>query len=83
MIWLFERDDESLRIETRFDNDTSEYVAIVHYPDGQQLTKRFDDADAYGTWLEQFEQSLEAGDWARNKGGPVFLPDGWPNKRPS
>jgi hypothetical protein len=81
VIWLFEREDEVLRIETRYDNDTSEFVAIVHYPDAQLMTKRFTDSDAYGRWLEAFERSLEDGDWARHKSGPVILPDGWPNKR--
>ena len=81
MIWLFEREDEVLRIETRYDNDTSEFVAIVHYPDAQQMTKRFTDGDAYGRWLEQFEQSLAEGDWSRHASGPVILRDGWPIKR--
>jgi hypothetical protein len=83
MIWLFEREDESLRIETRYDNETSEFVAIVHYPDGRQVTKRFHEPDVYGRWLERFERSLEEGNWARNESGPVILPDGWPNRRPT
>jgi hypothetical protein len=81
MIWLFDREDESLEIETRYDNATSEFVAIVHYPDGQDQTKRFAAADAYGRWLELFERSLQDGAWTRRPGGPLILPDGWP-KRP-
>jgi hypothetical protein len=27
MRWFFERNEESLKLETRYDNDTSEYVA--------------------------------------------------------
>jgi len=81
VIWLFEREDEVLKIETRYDNDTSEFVAIVHYPDAQQMTKRFTDVDAYGRWLEQFEQSLAEGDWTRDSSGPVIVRDGWPIKR--
>ncbi len=81
MIWLFEREDEVLRIETRYDNETSEFVAIVHYPDAQQMTKRFMDGGTFGQWLAHFEQSLEEGDWARDRSGPVILRDGWPTKR--
>ena len=29
MLWFFERNDEQVKLETRFDNDTQEYVAIV------------------------------------------------------
>ena len=33
MIWIFERGEESLRLETRYDNETTEYVLILHHPD--------------------------------------------------
>ena len=36
MLWFFDREDESLRIETRYDNERSEFVAIVTYPDGSE-----------------------------------------------
>ena len=74
MIWLFEREDEVLRIETRYDNETSEFIAIVHYPDAQGMTKRFSDGDAYGRWLEEFERSLEDGDWTRHSSARWFCP---------
>ena len=38
MLWFFERDDESLKLETRCDNDTSESVVIVRHPDGREHT---------------------------------------------
>lgn len=45
MLWFFERDDEFLKLETRYDNDTSEFVVIVRYPDGHQRSERFPDGD--------------------------------------
>ena len=81
MLWFFERNDESLKIETRYDNDSSEFVAIVRYPDGHEQTTRFTEADEYGVWLEMFERSLEQEHWTRHSGGPVVLPEGWPNNR--
>jgi len=83
MLWFFERHDESLTIDTRYDNDTSEFVAIVRYSDGREQTKRFSEADEYGLWLDMLERSLEQEHWTRHTGGPVVLPDGWPNKHPS
>ena len=80
MLWFFERDDESLKLETRYDNDTSEFVVIVRHPDGREQTERFTDCDEYGTWLKTFDRNLEHQQRTRH-GGPLIMPDGWPNKR--
>jgi hypothetical protein len=79
MLWCFERDDESLKLEMRYDNDTSEFVVIVRHPDGREQTERFTDGDEYGAWLETFERNLEDQHWTRR--GVVIMPDSWPNKR--
>lgn len=41
MVWFYQRDQVSLSVETRYDNKTAEYVAIVVRPDGRQQTERF------------------------------------------
>jgi len=38
MVWFYKRDRASLSLETRYDNDTLEYVAIVFHPDGRRDT---------------------------------------------
>ena len=43
MLWFLERDDESLKLETRYDNDTSEFVVIVRHLDGRERTEQFTD----------------------------------------
>lgn len=80
MLWFFEREEQSLRLETRYDNDTSEFVAVVHYPDGREHTERFIALDEFRTWLLTFESSLDAQRWT-NQSGPIILPYGWPNKQ--
>jgi hypothetical protein len=75
MLWCFERDDESLKLEMRYDNDTSEFVVIVRHPDGREQTDRFTDGDEYGAWLETFERNLEDQHWTR-RSGPAIMPDG-------
>jgi len=79
MLWFFERDDQSLRLETRYDNDTSEFVVIVRWPDGREQTERFSELEACRAWLAAFDNALESERWTPN--GPVILPYGWPNKR--
>lgn len=80
MLWCFEREKETLRLETRYDNDTSEFVAIIHYSDGREETKRFTQMDEFRSWLVAFERELEEQHWT-SQGAPIFLPDGWPNER--
>ena len=41
MVWFYKRDQSSLSVETRYDNETAEYVAIVVRPDGLKQTERF------------------------------------------
>ena len=82
MIWLFERDAESLRVETLYDNKTSEVVVTVHWPDSRTQSFRFPDLAACRTWLLAWERSREGERWARN-GPPIVLPYGWPDNRPS
>jgi hypothetical protein len=81
MLWLFERDRESVQLETRYDNDTAEYVADVTYPDGRSETVRFTDVGQFREWLETWETALEAEHWTR-RGAPIILPNGWPIRRP-
>ena len=74
MIWLFERDDQSLRLETRYDTDTAEFLLITHRQDGQQI-ERFADVMSFRRRLEVLERELEAERWTQR--GPTFLHDGW------
>ncbi len=81
MLWFFEREDESLHVETRYDNATCEFVAIVRYPDSREHIERFTDIAAFRSWLGAFKHVLEAEYWIGRQDGPVILPDGWPDKR--
>jgi len=81
MVWFYKRDRASLSLETRYDNDTLEYVAIVFHPDGRRDTERFAQREAFAAWLQRFEQQLETERWAAD--GPAHvLADGWPDKPP-
>ncbi|HET9833606.1 MAG TPA: hypothetical protein VFP91_17920 [Vicinamibacterales bacterium] len=82
MLWFYTRDRESLQLETRYDNDTLEYVGILTYPDGRKVLKRFADVERFREWLMTIEQNLAAENWNPD-GAPHILPDGWPDKTPS
>jgi hypothetical protein len=82
MVWFFERDNEQIEVETRFDNTSREYVVIVRRAEHQDEVTRFRDADSLRTRLVQLTRELEEEDWLTS-GPPVILPDGWPDKPPT
>lgn len=81
MIWFYTREQQSLRVETRFDNDTQEYVASVFGGSGVPDTKRFQTAVAFRAYLLALEADLATASW-KPDGAPHVLPDGWPDKTP-
>jgi hypothetical protein len=82
MVWFFERDNEQIEVETRFDNTAREYVVIVRRAEQQDQVTRFRDADSLRTRLVKLTRELEQEDWL-TAGPPVILPDGWPDKPPT
>jgi hypothetical protein len=81
MLWFFERNEEQVKLETRFDNDAQEYVAILRWPDGREQEERSSTAAAFRSRLLELERQLEIDRWRRT-GPMIVLPDGWPDKRP-
>jgi hypothetical protein len=80
MLWFYERDTQSIELETRYDQETREYVILVRHPGGQEEAERFPDPESCRLWLVAFENRLEHDQFVR-RGPPVFLPYGWPGGR--
>jgi len=77
MLWIYARGQASLRFETRFDNDTEEYVLISYREDGtQHQTERFKDAASFKRRLIALEKQLTIEGW-HYTGAPLLLRDGW------
>jgi hypothetical protein len=75
MLWIYQRGPETLRVETRFDNDTNEYVVIVYREDGTQQAERFKEPASFRTRLEMLEKQLDRERW--HSDGVRLLDDGW------
>jgi hypothetical protein len=80
MLWFYSRETDVLRVETRFDNRTAEFVLIVHWPEGKQ-ERRFRTVPRFRKSLVQLERQLALARWGRH-GPPKILLDGWPDKTP-
>ncbi len=75
MLWSYTRSQQSLTVETRFDNETQKYVATLIGASGIPETLRFRTAEAFRTWLAALERILSADHWNR-EGVPRVLPKG-------
>jgi hypothetical protein len=81
MVWFWTRDKDELEVETRYDNETSEFiVSVVWRKDGRGDTERFKDIETFRARLVLLEHQLEAKNW-QNSGPPLLIPEGFPNRR--
>jgi hypothetical protein len=80
MLWFYSRNRDLVRLETRYDNDTQEYIGVVTHSDSRQ-TERFSTLEEFRAWLIAIERQLVDAQWFL-KGTPQILPNGWPDKRP-
>jgi hypothetical protein len=76
MVWFYKRSDGELRIETRFDSTTNEYVLEVAWPGRPIMAERFSDTAAFETRVLSLEHQLDTEQWEQ-VGGPEILPHGW------
>ena len=76
MVWFFGRGNETVQIETRFDNVTREYVLEIAWADRAAETERFLLLPEFQARIAAVEQQLRAQSWAQ-VGGPEILTDGW------
>lgn len=65
MQWQFDRDDETLILETRYDSKEAKFVVVVDYPDGSRRTDRFVSVEEFHSWLVRFRRILKQQHWAR------------------
>lgn len=76
MVWFFSRDTNELRVETRYDNDSAEYVLIVHWPGGRHQTERFSTLADFRERVVELQHAIEVEGWL-SSGSPQILRDGW------
>jgi hypothetical protein len=65
MIWIFERDGQVVRLETRFDVETKEYVLGVFWCGRPDSVERFTRVGTFSDRLRTLEQQLVAEQWSQ------------------
>ena len=76
MIYIFERDSESLTLETRYSSDSKTYEIIWRRADGTTTKESFTGETSFRTRLDEIYSDLEHEMW-RTVGPPHLLVDGW------
>jgi hypothetical protein len=82
MLWFYSQDQLTIRIETRYDNRTAEYVLVVHWSADQRQEERFATEVLFRERLLEVEKHVDAEGWKKD-GPPMILRDGWPDTRPA
>jgi hypothetical protein len=80
MVWFWTRDQEELQFETMYDNEKSEFLVRLTFSNGEQRTERFASIERFKNRLRQLEGELQQQRW-KNSGPPLFVPEGFPNRR--
>lgn len=76
MVWLYERGDATMTIETRFNRDSQNYELIWHDPDGTRRIETFRDESSFRTRILAVSKALAEQRWQQS-GAPTVDPDGW------
>lgn len=76
MIWLFERQNQLVRLATKFDKASEEYVVEIAWADRPPETERFAEFALFHARILALEKQLGAEKWIQS-GAPTIIPDGW------
>ena len=75
MLWIYERNSQTLHVETRFDAANKEYLLIIRSLDGKEQIERFPDAASFQLRLSSLERQLETDHWQTHS--TIAVHDGW------
>jgi hypothetical protein len=65
-----------MRVVTRFDQTTSDYIVEVEWPGRDRTIERYVDYDAFNRRVQRLHTELLESRWIQD-GGPAFISDGW------
>ena len=76
MIWLFERTNEALWVETQYDNVAREYVLAMRHPGGEVTVERYPNTQTLETRLAGLEERLSGDSWEQ-RSTRLRMKDSW------
>jgi hypothetical protein len=76
VIWFFERSGEQMRVTTRFDNATQEYIVEIEWADRGNELERYADFATFDKRVQSLHVQLLESQWTQ-AGPPGIIADGW------
>lgn len=76
MVWFFHRSGQDMRVVTRFDRRSEEYVLEVHWADRPPEHERFASFEAFNQRVQALQAELTGNRWMQS-GPPALLAHGW------
>jgi hypothetical protein len=76
VIWFFQRSGQEMRVITRFDNASAEYIVEVEWPDRDRVIERYADYGPFNARVQRLHVELVESQWQQD-GTPELLGDGW------
>ncbi len=76
VLYIFERESEALRLETRYTRESRTYEIIWRRADGTTTRESFNGETSFRSRLQEIQIELEDEHW-RTVGEPHLLADGW------
>ena len=73
MVWFFTRGRDVVRIETRFDSRTGEYVLTIGWAGGRETVEWYQTVDAFAARLRILEAELARDRWSQNDGPKLLV----------
>ena len=78
MIWVYQKEAQTVGLDTRYDNRTLQYVLTIHRPEGDEV-ERYEKLEEFRERLLTLERTLADGGWLR-EGPPVLSPATWSDR---
>ena len=82
VLWFYSQDLLAIKIETRYDNVTEEYVLILHRSSDDRHEERFATLSTFRERILEVQKQIKNEGWTQ-QGPPTILLDGWPDKPPA
>jgi len=76
VVWFYASSNGTVRVETRIDSVTNDYLLEIEWPGRPIAVERFGDVAAFDMRVREVELQLET-EGCRQLGSPEILPHGW------
>jgi hypothetical protein len=72
MVWIFDREGQTLTLESRYDEPAGEFTVFIRHSEGWVQVERFEEPLHFRMWLERFQRDVQRLGWTPRHGPLIF-----------